>query len=124
MASPIGNKSSMSSIQGSKSPIIAAPTATTLFSQLLAALIEGKLAEPPRPIRYEPFGFLKSIDLKNIGLNLADIPYDFGWNLVPFGEVGACLRSGKEQIRESSEDMGAKDKFFLPKNGSGDIWLT
>ena len=112
----------MSSIQGSKSSIVAAPTTTALFSQLLMALIEGKHAEPLHPICYKPFGFLKSVDLKNIGLNLADIPYNFGWNLVPFGDLGACLRLGKEQIGESSEDMGVKSQFFLPKSDLGDIW--
>ena len=84
------NESSVSLIQDSKLSIVAAPTTTALFSQLLTALIEGKFAEPPRAIRYKPFEFLKSVDLKNIGLNLVDIPYNFGWNLVPFGEGDAC----------------------------------
>ena len=116
------NESSVSSIQGSKLSIVAAPTTTALFSQLLTTLIEGKFVEPPRPIRYKLFEFLKSVDLKNIGLNLVDIPYNFGWNLVPFGEGDACLRSGK--IGESIKDLRAKDKGFLPKIGSDDIWVT
>ena len=128
MASPIGNKSSLSLIQGSQSPIIATQTATTLLahSQFLVAQIEGKFAEPSRPILYKPFGFLKSIDLRTIGLKLEDIPYDFGWSLVLFRESDACMKSGEEQepIREYSEEIGAKDKFFLPKNDLGDICLT
>ena len=84
------------------------------------------MLKPSRPILYKPFGFLKSVDLKNIGLKLEDIPYDFGWNLVPFRKSSACLKSGEEQepIREASEDIGAKDKFFLPTNDSGHICLT
>ena len=95
MASHISNESSVISIQSSKPSIGAAPTTEALFSQLLTALLEGKHAEPPRPICYKPFGFLKSVDLKNVGLNLTDIPYNFGWKLVPFEEGDACQRSEK-----------------------------
>ena len=122
MASYISNESSVISIQSSKPSIGAAPTTEALFSQLLTALLEGKHAEPPRPICYKPFGFLKSVDLKNVGLNLTDIPYNFGWKLVPFEEGDACLRS--EKIGDLIEDLGAKDKVFLPEFSLDDIWET
>ena len=46
--------------------------------------------------------------------------------MVLFRESDACLKSGEEQepIRESSEEIGAKDEFFLPKNDLGDICFT
>ena len=128
MASPIGNKSSLSLIQGHQSPITAPQTPTALLapSQFLAALIEGKSAGPSRPILFKPFGFLKSIDLTTVGLKLEDIPYDFGWNLVMFGESDACLKSGKakEPIRESSKVIGAKDEFSLPRDDLGELCFT
>jgi len=128
MASPIGNKSSLSLIQGHQSPITAPRTATTLLapSQFLAALIEGKSAGPSRPILYKPFGFLKSIDLRTIDLKLENIPYDFGWSLVLFGESDTCLKSQEKQepIKESSDEIGAKVEFFLPKHDLGNICLT
>ena len=120
MASHISNESSVISIQSSKPSIEATPTTKALFSQLLTALIQGKHAEPPRPICYKPFGFLKSVDLKNVGLDLTDIPYNFGWKLVPFEEGDACPRS--EKIGDLIKDLGAKDKVFLPEFSSDDIW--
>ena len=59
--------------------------------------MEGKSAEPSRPIIYKPFGFLKSIDLSTVGLKLEDIPYKFGWDLVLIGESDVCQRSGEKQ---------------------------
>ena len=43
-----------------------------------------------------------------------------------FGKSDACLKSGEEQepIKESSEEIRAKDEFFLPKNDLGNICLT
>ena len=119
MASHISNESSVISIQSSKPSIEAAPSTKALFSQLLTALIQGKHVEPPRPICYKPFGFLKSVDLKNVGLNLTDIPYNFGWKLVPFQEGDACLKY--EKNGDLIEDLRAKDKVFLPEFSSDDI---
>ena len=92
MASPISTESSLSLTQGNQSPSTALQTATALFApkQFLAALMEGKSAEPSRPIIYKPFGFLKSIDLSIVGLKLEDIPYKFGWDLVLIGESDVC----------------------------------
>ena len=37
---------------------------------------------PPLPIFSKPFGFLKSFDLRTVGLNLSDLPVKFGGELV------------------------------------------
>ena len=58
-----------------------------------------------------------------VGLKLEDVPKDFGWSLVMFGESDACLKSEKEKepIRESSEVIGAKDEFSLPRDDLGEL---
>jgi len=42
------------------------------------------------------------------------------------GEFDACLKSGREQepIQESSEEIGGKDEFFLPRDDLGELCLT
>ena len=84
MASPISTESSLSLTQGNQSSSTALQTATALFAptQFLAALMGGKSAEPSCLIIYKHFGFLKSINLRTVGLKLEDIPYKFGWDLV------------------------------------------
>ena len=39
---------------------------------------------PPLPIISTIFGFLKSVDLRMVGLELGDVPSEFGWPLVLF----------------------------------------
>ena len=92
MASPISTESSLPLTQSNESPSITSQTATALFAptQFLAAFIEGNSATPSHPIIYKPFRFLKSIDLRIVGLKLEDIPYKFGWDLVLIGELGVC----------------------------------
>ena len=125
MASPISTENSLSLTQANQSPSTALQTTTALFAptQFLAALMEGKSAEPSRPIIYKPFGFLKNIDLITVGLKLEDIPYQFGWDLVLIGESDVCQRSGEKQklFGESGSEIGAKDELFLSEYGLGDI---
>jgi len=85
--------------------------------------MEGKSDEPSRPIIYNPFGFLKSIDLRTVGLKLEDIPYKFGWDLVLIGESDVCQKSREKQkpFGESGSKIGAKDELFLSEHGLGDI---
>ena len=74
--------------------------------------MEGNSAAPSRPIIYKPFGFLKSIDLRTVGLKLEDIPYKFGWDLVLIGESGVCQRSVEHQkpFEKSGSKIGTKDE--------------
>ena len=46
-----------------------------------------------RPIICKPFRFLKSLNLKSVGLKLEDVPYEFGWDLVLFEFVVVDLES-------------------------------
>jgi len=39
---------------------------------------------PPLPIISTIFGFLKSLDLRTVGIELGDVPPEFGWDLVLF----------------------------------------
>jgi len=39
---------------------------------------------PPLPIISTTFGFLKSLDLKTVGVKLCDVPWVFGWDLILF----------------------------------------
>jgi len=92
MASPISSESSSTFNQGSQTQGTASQTATALFAptQFLTALMEGKTTELSRRIVYKPVGFLKSIDLRTVNQKLEEIPYKFGWELILFGETGAC----------------------------------
>jgi len=125
MASPISTESTLSLTQGNQSSSTGLQIATALFAptQFLAALVEGKSAEPSRPIIYKPFRFLKSINLITVGLKLEDIPHKFGWDLVLIGESDICQRSREKQkpFGESGSEIGAKDELSLSAHGLGDI---
>ena len=106
MASSISSESSSTLTQGNQTQGTAVQTATALFAptQFLTALMEGKTTEPSRPIVYKPFGFLKSIGLRTVSLKLEDIPYKFGWELILFGETGACQT--KNLLGHRNEKLG------------------
>ena len=54
-----------------------------ISTELLGAILGGMglVISPPLPLAFQPFRFLVSVDLSSIGLNLCDIPFDFGWEL-------------------------------------------
>jgi len=58
----------------------------SISAELLTAILEGKGLEisPPLPIICKPFGFLKCANLRSVGLELEDVPCEFGWDLVLF----------------------------------------
>ena len=63
---------------------------------LLAAILGGMglVTSPPLPIVCQPFRFLVHADLSSIGVNLCDIPFDFGGELnlwVFDGELGETI---------------------------------
>jgi len=64
----------------------------------------GFYSLPPLPIFLKPFGFLKSVDLRTVGLNLSDLPVKFGWELVLCKPVVEQARS--EAVFESGLDFG------------------
>ena len=121
MASPISSESSSTLTQGNQTQGTAWQTTTALFAptQFLTALMEGKTTELSRPIVYKPFGFLKSIDLRTVNLKLEDIPYKFGWELILFGETGACQT--QEPVGTSEREIRCLDEVFLFDHGLDDI---
>ena len=46
----------------------------------------------PLPLISKPFSFLKSVDLRTVGLDLSDVSVNFGWELVLFKPVVQGLR--------------------------------
>ena len=108
MASLKGSGSSASSIKGGRPFESASGTSPDLvvFTPFLMAILEGNPSSPPCPISFKPFGFLKSVGLKSVGLGLKDIPYNFGWELEVFEEstVLGLVKSG--------ENLGSKDEIL------------
>ena len=45
-------------------------------------MITLSISAPPHPIIHKTFEYLTQLNLKSIGLELNDIPYSFGWELV------------------------------------------
>ena len=58
---------------------------------------------PPLAISSNPFQFLKSLDLKSVGLGLASVPFCFGWDLVQWNP----------KLDESRVDLGVKLDDFV-----------
>ena len=52
-------------------------------TELLGAILGGMslVISPSLPLAFQPFRFLVCVDLSSIGLNLCEIPFDFGWDL-------------------------------------------
>jgi len=64
----------------------------------------------PLPIISKPFGFLKNVYLRAVGLNLSDLPVKFGWKLVLFKPVTEQPKS--EGVFESGSDFGGLGTEF------------
>ena len=116
MASIEGSGSSASSIRGRR-PFESAPGTSpdlVVFTPFLMAIPEGKPSSPPRPISFKPFGFLKSVGLKSVGLGLKDIPYNFGWKLVVFegSTIYPPFEKNSSQVGKSGENLRSKDEVF------------
>ena len=74
-------------------------TPLDLFGAILGGM--GLNTSPPLPISFQPFRFLMHVDLSSIGVNLCDIPFDFGWelNLWMFdGEIGETIALGPSEF--------------------------
>ena len=59
---------------------------------------------PPLPIILKPFGFLKHVDLRTVGLDPSDIPIKFGWELELFKPF--VKQTGSEGVFECGVDFG------------------
>ena len=71
-------------------------------------MIIPSIPAPPRPIIHTIFGYLNRLNLKSIGLELNDIPYSFGWELVVYvGTIPCPIPS--EAVAGSS---GFQDQFL------------
>jgi len=67
---------------------------------------------PPLPIISKPFGFLKHVDLRTVGLDLGDIPVKSTWELELFKPVVEQTRS--EGLFESGVDFGVLETRSKP----------
>ena len=73
------------------SPPTALPALTSVFPASPAGMGFNFLS--PLPIISKAFGFLKNVDLRTLGLDLSDIPVNFGWELVWFKPIVEQPRS-------------------------------
>jgi len=71
------------------------PTVVSISAELLIAIFGGKglKTSPSLPIFCKPFGFLKSLNLRSVGLELEDVSDEYGWDLVLFESVVVDLES-------------------------------
>ena len=102
---------------------MAPKTDSSLLSENNSMIILANSA-PPRPITHTTFGYITQINLKNIGLDLCDIPYSFGWELVLYvgtipcpisSAAGAGSLGFQEQFLTNSETF---DGDFEPCSSS------
>ena len=80
-------------------------------------------SSPPISITPTNFGFLKSLDLKSVGMSLEDVPSIMGWELVVYNPVVAESRSMRTESVGSS-NMGVEnilEEPFLNDDSIGDI---
>ena len=63
---------------------------------------------PSLPVILKPFGFLKHVDLRTVGLDLGDIRVKFDWELELFKSVVEQTRF--EGVFESGVDLGVLGK--------------
>jgi len=80
----------------------ALPASTTALPASPAGM--GFSSLPPLPIISQPFGFLKSVDLRIVGLDLCDVPVKSRWELVLFKPIVEQPRS--EDVFESKLEFG------------------
>ena len=102
---------------------MASKTDSSLLSENNSMIILANSA-PPRPITHTTFGYITQINLKNSGLDLCDIPYSFGWELVLYvgtipcpisSAAGAGSLGFQEQFLTNSETF---DGDFEPCSSS------
>ena len=72
---------------------------------------------PPLRIISKPFGFLKHVDLRIVGLDLGDILVKFGWELELFKPVVEQTRS--KGVFESGVDFGVLGTRSEPVSDQG-----
>ena len=86
---------------------MASKTDSSLLSENNSMIIPA-IQAPPRPITHKTFWYFTQINLKNIGLDLCDIPYSFGWELVMYVGTIPCPISSET----GSGSSGLQDKFL------------
>jgi len=84
-------------IASTPAPLFFVPT------DILGAILGGMglVTSPPLPISFQPFRFLVHVDLSPIGVNLCEIPFDFGWELKLWffdGELGETIAHGPSEL--------------------------
>ena len=94
---------------------------------LLGAIFGGMgfVISPPLPLVCQPFRFLVCVDLSSIGLNLCEIPFDFGWELKLWNLDG---ESGVKIAQELSELVDrvivVDDESSLSDDDSDKVYVT
>ena len=108
-----------------------ASTPAPLFfvpTDILGAILGGMglVTSPPLPIVSQPFRFLVHADLSSIGVNLCDVPFNFGWELnlwIFDGEMGETIAHGPSELvdrvaeREPESSMSDDDSDEMHVTG-------
>ena len=96
-------------------------------TELLGAILRGMglVISPPLPLAFQPFCFLVCVDLSSIGLNLCEIPFDFGWELQLWnldGESGVQIAQGPSELVDRVVEMD--DESSLSDDDSDEVHVT
>jgi len=94
---------------------------------LLGAILGGMglNSSPPLPISFQPFRFLVHVDLSSIGVNLCEIPFDFGWELnlwIFDGEVGDKIAHAPSELIDRVVERGPESS--MSDDDSDDMHVT
>ena len=99
----------------------------SISAELLGAILGGMglVISPPLPLAFQPFRFLVYVDLSSIGLNLCEIPFDFGWELKLWnldGESGVQIVQGPSELVDREIEMD--DESSLSDDDSDEMHVT
>ena len=88
----------------------------SISTELLGAILGGMglVTSPPLPISFQAFRFLVHVDLNSIGVNLCEIPFDFGWELKLWifdGELGATIAYGPSELVDRIVERDPESSF-------------
>jgi len=108
-------------VESSSAPVLGGST------ELLGAILGdmGLVISPPLPLAFQPFRFLVCVDLSSIGLNLCEIPFDFGWELQLWnldGESGVKIAQGSSELVDRVFEVD--DQSCLSDDDSDEVHET
>ena len=87
------------------------------------------MTSPPLPISFQLFRFLVHVDLSSIGVNLCEIPFDFGWELklwIFYGESGVQIAQGPSDLldRVVEREIVMEDESSMSDDDSNPMHVT